>query len=244
LELCGKKVFKSMLPFSLLNYPRVKRMNSFNELLSTPFSRGINAFCWPRLLEGDFKEVISVLGTGQGVRVLEESALSALSLSAAGRRAADFMLEDLRLLQEAHLDPVLNCIYNYPSDETELISTDVYSFHVDSAPFEMDTWLCTYYGPASEGLLNEEAQPKVEQAALRAELLKLYGGEDDAAFAEYLKSNCYDLHYLACAGARPYSFGLGNLWRIAARYPEAQVPPCIHRAPRTLPGQSRLLLIS
>ncbi|HUR46218.1 MAG TPA: hypothetical protein VMZ27_10115, partial [Candidatus Saccharimonadales bacterium] len=64
-------------------------------------------------------------------------------------------------------------------------------------------------------------------------------------FREYLKENCYDLHYAPIPTARPFSFGLGNLWRIAVDYPCSPVPPCLHRAPETLPGQPpRLLLIS
>jgi hypothetical protein len=47
------------------------------------------------------------------------------------------------------------------------------------------------------------------------------------------------------ANAQPFSFGLGNLWRIAVDYPGNPVPPCIHRAPTTRPEQrARLLLIS
>ena len=46
------------------------------------------------------------------------------------------------------------------------------------------------------------------------------------------------------AQARPYSFGVGYLWRIAVDWPGSAVPPCIHRAPETLPGQPpRLVLI-
>ena len=125
------------------------------------------------------------------------------------------------------------------------VATDVFSFHADSAPVEADTWLCTYHGLPSEGLRNDEAHRRVDIPATRAELLKLFGGDDDADFRAYLKENCYDLHYAAVPEARPFSFGLGNLWRIAVDYPGSPVPPCIHRAPATLPGQPpRLLLIS
>ena len=42
-----------------------------------------------------------------------------------------------------------------------------------------------------------------------------------------------------------YRSGGLNLWRIATDHPGCPVPPCIHRAPATLPGASpRLLLIS
>ena len=100
-------------------------------------------------------------------------------------------------------------------------------------------------GPASEGVRNDEAQRRVDLPAIRAELLALYGGEDDDGFLGYLKEHCYDLHYAPTASAQPFSFGLGNLWRIAIDWPGRPVPPCIHRAPETTPGQPpRLLLIS
>jgi hypothetical protein len=141
--------------------------------------------------------------------------------------------------------PVLNCIHGYPHDEGPgPVATDVFSFHADSAPVEADTWLCTYHGAASEGLRNDEAQRRVDVPATRAELLKLFGGADGAEFREFLAENCYDLHYAASAAARPFSFGRGNLWRLAVAWPESLVPPCLHRAPGTLPGETRLLLIS
>jgi hypothetical protein len=94
-------------------------------------------------------------------------------------------------------------------------------------------------------LRNEEAQRRVDIPVTRAELLQVYGGHDDDGFHEFLKENCYDLHYVAVSQARPFSFGLGNLWRIATEWPGCPVPPCIHRAPERLPGQPpRLLLIS
>ena len=191
-------------------------------------------------------EVVEQLGVSDGITTLDDARLAALSVSAAGRVAIDILVKDQRLLRERGLDPVLNCIAGYPRDENAgPVPTDVFSFHSDSATVEADTWLCTYHGPASEGLRNDEAQRRVDIPKTRAELLKLYGGEDDAGFHEYLNENCYDLHYAPLAQARPFSFGLGNLWRIAVDYPGRPVPPCIHRAPATLPGDPpRLLLIS
>ena len=79
----------------------------------------------------------------------------------------------------------------------------------------------------------------------RRALLELYGGPDDATFRDFLNEHCYDLHYSPTPEAQPFSFGLGNLWRIALDYPGSPVPPCIHRAPETRPGDPlRLLLIS
>jgi hypothetical protein len=236
-----------MTPFALpSDSPRIKRVNSFDELVATPFGSGVNALCWERTLAGDFGEVVSQLGAGEGISALDDARLLALPVSVAGRAAIDVMVEDQRRLRELGLDPVLNCIDGYPRNEqADVVSTDVYSFHADSAPVETDTWLCTYYGAPSEGLRNDEARRHVDIPETRARLLASYGGADDDGFREYLKEHSYDLHYLPAPSARPFSFGVGHLWRIAVDYPGSPVPPCIHRAPATLPGQPpRLLLIS
>jgi len=194
----------------------------------------------------DFSEVVQLLGAIEGIVTLDEALLLSLPVSKAGRLAVDQLLEDYRLLKNSDLEPVLNCIRDYPHDENPgPVPTDVFSFHADSATVEADTYLCTYHGPASEGLRNDEALRRVDIPSTRAELLKRFGGNDDDAFREYLKENCYDLHYIPVPSAQPFSFGVGNLWRIATDWPGCPVPPCIHRAPATLHGGSpRLLLIS
>ena len=222
-------------------------VSDFRTLTTTPFSETINAICWERDLPGDFTEVVSCLDENQkDLITLDSDLLPHLPLSAAGRVAVDIMLADFRLLSELNLAPVLNCVYDYQRDERGgPISTDVFSFHVDSAPCQTDTWLCTYHGPGSEGLCNKEAQRHVDLPATRAALLAAYGGADDAGFENYLSENAYDLHFAALPQARPYSFGTGHLWRIATQYPGSVVPPCIHRAPPHSAGDPpRLLLIS
>jgi hypothetical protein len=228
------------------DYPRIRRVQSFEELVRTPFSDGVNALCWERSLPGDFGEVVERLGAGEGLVTLEEAQLRALPVSAAGCVAIEILLADQELLRAHELAPVLNCIHGYPRDEQPgPVATDVFSFHADSAPVEADTWLCTYHGAPSEGVRNEEARRRVDVPATRAELLRLYGGNDDDGFREFLSENCYDLHYVATPPARAFSFGLGNLWRIALAWPGSPVPPCIHRAPERGPGEPpRLLLIS
>jgi hypothetical protein len=130
-----------------LDYFRVKTVQSFAELVGTPFVDGVNAFCWPRALPGDFGEVVEKLGAGEEIVTIAEEQLAAAEVSAAGRAAIEFLREDLRRLREAERDPVLNCIHRYPRDEAPApVRTDVFSWHVDSAPVEADTWLCTYYG--------------------------------------------------------------------------------------------------
>ena len=227
-------------------YSRIRVVSSFEELVTTRFGDGVNALCWPRTLPGDFGEIVERLGVGAGITTIDEARLMALTLSPEGRTARDVLVQDQALLRGHELSPVLDCINGYARhDEESLVPTHVQSWHVDSATAEADTWLCTYFGASSEGLRNDEAQRRVDVPETRAELLNLYGGEDDTAFLDYLNENFYDLHYAPRPQAQPWSFGQGNLWRLACEYPGSPVPPCIHRAPATIPGQPpRLLLIS
>ena len=228
------------------DYPRLKVVGSFEELVMTPMRDGINTLCWPRVLPGDFGEIVEKLGVGKGITGIDKERLLALELSEEGRVAREILLQDQELLCARELLPSLDCINGYENEiETELLRTDVQSWHVDSATVAADTYLCTYFGAASEGLRNEEAIRRVDVPELRAELLELYDGEEGEGFIEFLNESYLDLHYKPQPYALPFSFGLGHLWRIATLYPGSPVPPCIHRAPATLPGQPpRLLLIS
>jgi hypothetical protein len=236
-----------MTAFTLpTDYVRIQRVQSFHELVTTPFQHGVNALCWQRTLAGDYAEVVRHLAVREGIQALDLDRLQSLPLSEAGRVAIRQLLEDQYLLRDHGLAPELNCIRAYPRDaEPGPVPTDVFSFHADRAPVPTDTYLCTYHGPQSEGLRQEQALRRVDVPETRAELLRLYGGAEDEAFRDYLTDCCYDLHYAALPGAKPFSFGLGNLWRIAVEYPGSPVPPCIHRAPETeSTDPPRLLLIS
>lgn len=227
-------------------YHRIKVVHSFEELVGTRFGEDINALCWQRDLQGDFEEVVRLLSHGDGMSTLDEAGLSSLPLSEAGRTAVETLIRDQQLLRDHGLSPILDCIQGYPEDaEPELIARDVYSFHADSATVETDTYLCSYNETSSQGLRNDQAQRHVDIPSTRAELLKQCGGQDDDVFLEWLNENCFDLHYAPLPQAQPFSFGIGNLWRIAVEYPGSPVPPCIHRAPVIAPGRPpRLLLIS
>ena len=226
-------------------YRRIKIVNSFDELVNTPFSDGVNALCWRRQLAGDFAAVVAAIGADDDIVTLDPESLAAVrgELSPSGQMAVDAMLADYTLLAGRGLDPCLDCIPAYPRDDVSgVLRTDVYSFHADRAPVQTDTYLCTYIGASSEGLPNEHATRHVDIAATRAALLTQYDGDD---FEGYLREHSYDLHYHANDTAEVYSFGIGNLWRIAIEYPDCPVPPCIHRAPEQRAGdQTRLLLIS
>ena len=229
-------------------YHRIKYVSSFDELVNTPFSGGVNALCWKRVLEGDFAEVAAYVAQGEDIISFDTDDLVALraKLSPNGQRAIDAMLADYNLLAGRGLDPCLDCIPAYARDtNSDVLSTDVYSFHADRAPVPADTYLCTYAGASSEGLPNEQAVRHVDieetRAALQAQCRR-DGGDD---FAAYLSENSYDLHYRAASDAQIYQFGVGHLWRIAIEYPDCPVPPCIHRAPEQKTGDApRLLLIS
>lgn len=220
-------------------------VESFSELLARPFDDGINALCWTRARDGDFREVARLLAPPDGVLAVEPDALRSLPLSAAGRAAADVMLDDVRRLDELGLDPVLNCITSYPRDERGLpIATHVMSFHADRAPVEVESWLCTYWGKSSEGVDNDDARKLIDAPDMRAALLREYGGDDDEGFRQFVRDESFDLHYGVVDGALPFSFGVGHLWRIAVDWPGARVPPCLHRAPESVAGdEPRLLLI-
>jgi hypothetical protein len=226
-------------------YDRIKVVNSFDELVNTPMGPRINALCWQRILDGNFNELVELLYNENEIIPLDEDLFSSLQLSAQGKRATEILLQDRDLMLGQNLSPNIECIPGYYRDSGP-VPTDVYSFHVDSATVQTDTYLCCYNGPATEGLRNDQAQRHIDIAATRAALLKQFQQEGEAGdFETYLKENCYDLHYAGIDNAMPFSFGIGNLWRVAVQYPGSPVPPCIHRAPATVAGQlPRLLLIS
>ncbi len=224
----------------------VRLVASFDELVSTPFTTEVNALCWTRTLDGDFEAIAAAAGPLDEITTLDEEALLSLDLGPAGQRARRWLVDDLRLLGQAGLEPSLDLIPAYPRDpDGGPVPVDVYDFHADSANALADTFLCSYTVAASEGVANDEVVRRVDLPETRARLLELYGGPDDAAFAAWLGRHCYDLHYAALPHARPFSFGFGNLWRIATQCPGSPTRPSVHRAPETRPGQPpRLLLIS
>ncbi len=237
----------SLADFTLpVDYRRIAVVHSFADLLATPLTGDVNAVCWRRALAGDFDEVVAKLIAGAGVTSIDLACLQELRVSARGRVAVETMLEDQRLLRQAGHAPLLECVREYArDDDSDGLPTDVFSFHVDSANAETDTFLCSYTGPASEGLRNDQAVRRCDVEQHRRVLLARFGGGDGPDFDAYLAQTSQDLHYLPVPGAAPFSFGVGNLWRLAVAHPGSAVPACIHRAPEEVPGgPPRLLLIS
>ncbi len=218
-------------------------VTNFQDLVSTPFHGAMNAICWTRTLSGDFFEIVNKVAPIENMAALDEAELYELQLSEQGQLAREILLHDLKLLKAHGALPTLNVIRCYERDDAfSFFPTDVYSFHVDRSTVPTDTFLCTYYGEPSEILPNAQAQQKVLVPEIRAELKKLYGGEDDG-FESFLTEHFFDLHYQPVPAASPISLGVGNLWRLAIDHPERKVPPCVHRAPKEKAGQHRLLMI-
>jgi hypothetical protein len=202
-----------------------------------------NALCWYRNLEGDFAEIVDQLQLKENITEVSPEVLLALELSEKGNNAREIILNDLRLLTDLGASPTLNLLKCYDRDEEfDFISTDVYSFHVDRSPMETDTFLCTYYGAASDLIPNAQAVQKVLIPEIRNKLEALHNGPS-AEFENFLEDNYFDLHYQPLPHAAPINLGLGHLWRLAVDHPTQQVLPCIHRAPIEKEGEYRLLLI-
>ncbi len=216
---------------------------TFSELVGTDFNGDKNALCWFRNLEGDFNELVNKLQLNENITEVETIDLLALQLSEQGNKAREIILKDLKVLTDFGAAPVLNLLKCYERDDAfDFISTDVYSYHVDRSPVATDTFLCTYYGAASEIIPNEYAKQKILIPEIREQLKALHNGPSED-LEDFLKDNYFDLHYQVQPQATPINLGVGHLWRLAVDHPEKQVLPCIHRAPIEKEGEYRLLLI-
>ncbi|GAO45404.1 hypothetical protein [Flavihumibacter petaseus] len=229
------------------NFPhtahQIHYVTNFQDLVATPFAGEVNAICWTRQLAGDFSEIVEKAKLTGNMREIEPAELEDFQLSEKGQIARDIILNDLSCLEAHGASPMLNVIRSYYQDDHyPFFPTDVYSFHVDRASVPTDTFLCTYFGASSELLPNSQGKKKVLIPEIRYELKRLYQG-DAEGFESFLSEYFFDLHYLAEQDASPVSLGTGHMWRLAVDHPESVVPPCIHRAPREIPGQPRLLLI-
>lgn len=225
--------------------PRVGLVAGFEALRGRPFGPDCNALCWPRAIEGDFDGLVQACAPEPGIQGLDPDLLLGLRLAPAAALARAQVLADWQLLSDAGLDPALEIVHGYcEPDSSGPVATHVRSFHVDRADIEVDTWICSYSGKATEGLCNDDAVRHVDVPATRALLQARHGGPV-AELDAWLAAGHYDLHYAELPGARLWSFGRGNLWRIACLHPGSRALPCIHRAPAHQPGDPpRLLLLA
>lgn len=224
------------------NISQIGITSAFSELVDTDFVGEMNALCWFRELEGDFKEIAGKLQLKENITAVSSEDLLALQLSDQGNKAREIILNDLRLLDSFGASPSLNLLKCYEQDdEFDFISTDVYSYHVDRSPIATDTFLCTYHGMASDIISNDQTEQKILIPEISKKLQELHEGPTED-FEDFLKENYFDLHYQAKPNASPVNLGTGHLWRLAVDHPEQQVLACIHRAPREN-GEYRLLLI-
>lgn len=222
---------------------QISVVSSFTELVDSSFAGNINAMCWSRNLMGDFQEIVTKLKLKENITEISPHDLLALQLSENGKLARQIILEDIQQLTDFGASPSLNLLKNYDRDEElDFIATDVYSYHVDRSPVATDTFLCTYFGPASDILPNHQVKQKIYIPEIRAKLKALYDGAENG-FENFLEEYFFDLHYEAQADALPINLGTGHLWKLAVDHPTQQVLPCVHRAPVENEGEYRLLLI-
>jgi len=218
-------------------------VSSFSELVSFNFQGSTNAVCWQRDLDGDFEEIVSKLTLKENITEVCIDDLMQLDLSEKGNLARETIIGDLKMLSDFGAAPSLNLLKNYDRDEEfDFISTDVYSYHADRSPVATDTFLCTYFGAASDFLPNDQCIQKILVPEIREKLRTLCDG-DDEEFETFLRENYFDLHYMPKPDARPVNLGKNNLWRLAVDHPGQKVLPCVHRAPLENEGEYRLLLI-
>ncbi|MFT7343782.1 MAG: hypothetical protein ACI9XP_000357 [Lentimonas sp.] len=221
----------------------IGHVENFEKLVSTAFQGEINALCWARKLKGDFSEIVNKIELDDNMAIVSIEELRDLQLSNQGQVAREILLNDLESLKNHGASPTLNLIKNYERDDAfPLFPTDVYSFHVDRSPIPTDTFLCTYHGASSDILANSQGIQKILVPELRVELQKLYDGPEQG-FESFLTEYFFDLHYQAKPEALPINLGIGHMWKLAVDHPGSKVLPCIHRAPKEKPGETRLLMI-
>jgi len=225
------------------DHHQIKTVLTFKELVETEFQGDNNAICWQRNMVGDFGEIVSKLELKDNITEVSVEDLESLTLSENGQLAREIIINDLQLLTDFGASPSLNLLKSYErDDEFNFISTDVYSYHVDRSPIATSTFLCTYFGAASDILPNDQAIQKILVPEIREKLKELNDSKEED-FEAFLKEYYFDLHYLPKANAHPINLGLGNLWRLSVDHPEQTVPPCVHRAPVENKDEYRLLLI-
>lgn len=223
---------------------QIQTVKSFQDLMQTSFQEPINAMCWNRKLKGNFAEIVHKVVCGENMCIVHPQDLLEMELTVQGQLARSIILNDLKMLEEQGAAPVLNLIRSYERDEDfPFFPTDVYSFHVDRSPVPTETILCTYYGASSDIISNANVTQKILIPEIRAELLKLYEGEEGEGFEDFLSDYFFDLHYEIKPNRQPINLDVGHLWKLAIDHPERKVLPCVHRAPKENTGEPRLLLI-
>ena len=194
---------------------QIQVVSTFSELVNTNFQGDLNAICWHRNLVGDFKEIVAKLQLKENITEVSAEDLLRLPLSEKGNLAREIILTDMQLLTSFGASPSLNLLQSYERDEElGFISTDVYSYHIDRSPIETDTFLCTYHGPASDILPNDQVEQKIWIQEIREKLKKLHDGPE-AEFETFLEDHFFDLHYQPKSDTKPVNLGSGHLWRLA-----------------------------
>jgi hypothetical protein len=69
-------------------------VSTFSELVNTNFQGAMNAICWSRNLDGNFREIVSKLKLTENVTEVSLEDLLALHLSEKGYLAREIILND------------------------------------------------------------------------------------------------------------------------------------------------------
>lgn len=221
---------------------QIKHFLDQKEFIETPFYGTINAHCLERELEGDFHEIVDKLILEDDITEVSIEKLNALNLSDLGNIARQTIINDYNFLKDFGADPTINLLKCYERDDAiEGMETDVYSYHVDASPVETQTFLCTYFGAASDIIENDKATQKILIPEIRKKIFDLFDGPENE-FEAFLEEFHFHLHYKADENAKPTNLGIGKLWKLAVQHPNQKVLPCVHRAPFE-DNKLRLLII-
>ena len=192
----------------------IKVVDNLKDFVDEGFSSETNVILFRRRLSANFNaaagDLCEIFALRQedykGIKQLSEAELEAAYLQASGetRKALGIIIDDIRSQKEIWDEVSLRLITPSGGDKT---------YHTDGADNGLGRVLCSYNGPATEGLVPEETTI------------------DKQGF------------YIAAPDAKPFAFRVGDLWRCAGSrgVKNANVPPFVHRAPGS--KNPRLLLV-
>ncbi len=204
---------------------RVRVVESLSDLCAGAFDLDVNAYTYRRTLTHDFNALARGLAklaeprhiTDWGYDTLEDLGVELQSPADKATLRAIFSDIDsiAKMNKPGHILPRLRLVQPLSPDNTSMLPADY--FHADGHAGDpyFENILCSYNGPSTEYLHNEESLSDAGQRG----------------------------YYRMKKDAEIKSFGIGNVWRFAILHEDCKALPLIHRAPRLVePAEPRLLL--